>query len=153
MSCLDQDRLPRIGILVIFTWRLLAKSTLHLILPPTFRLLARIFQLPNRRFYTPATEYKSVPSEFAVTSQGLGVLHPIPSVIDLPSQVGVRVDMDEGVCASTVKDRLGEVEVKLRSVSGSYGSNKFSGNARAKMYVKDEEAKAVPVKHYDADGS
>jgi len=118
-----------------------------------FRLLARVFQLPNRRFYTPATEYKSVPSEFAVTSQGLGVLHPIPSVIDLPSQVGVRVDMDEGVSASTVKDRLGEVEVKLRSVSGSYGSNKFSGNARVKMYVKDEEAKAVPVKHYDADGS
>ena len=147
MSCLDQDRLPRIGILVIFTWHLLAKSILHLI------LLARIFQLPNRRFYTPATEYKSVPSEFAVTSQGWGVLHPIPSVIDLPSQVGVRVDMDEGVSASTVKDRLGEVEVKLRSVSGSYGSNKFSGNARAKMYVKNEEAKAVPVKHHDADGS
>jgi len=60
--------------------------------------------------------------------------------------------MDEGVSASTVKDRLGEVEVKLRSVSGSYGSNKFSGNAQAKMYVKDEEAKAIPVKHYDADG-
>jgi len=57
--------------------------------------------------------------------------------------------MDEGVSASTIKDRLGEIEVKLR---GSYGSNKFSGNARAKMYVKDEEAKAVPVKHYDADG-
>lgn len=81
------------------------------------------------------------------------MLHPIPSVIDLPSQVGVRVDMDEGVSASTVKDRLGEVEVKLRSVSGAYGSNKFPGNVRAKMYVKDEEAKAAPVKHYDVDGS
>jgi len=125
MSCLDQDRLPRIGILVIFTWRLLAKSALHLILPPTFRLLARVFQLPNRRFYTPATEYKFVPSEFAVTSQGLGVLHPIPSVIDLPNQVGVGVGMDEGVSASSIKDRLGGIEVKLRSVSGSYGSNKY----------------------------
>lgn len=78
------------------------------------------------------------------------MLHPIPSVIDLPSQVGVRVDMDEGASGSVTKDRLGEIEVKLRSVSGS---NKSAGNARVKIYVEDEEAKAVPVKHYDADGS
>lgn len=78
------------------------------------------------------------------------MLHPIPSVIDLPSQVGVRVDMDEGASGSVTKDRLGEIEVKLRSVSGP---NKSAGNARVKISVEDEEAKAVPVKHYDADGS
>ncbi|KAJ3556621.1 hypothetical protein NP233_g11939 [Leucocoprinus birnbaumii] len=142
-----------LGILVIFTWRLLAKSALHLILPPTFRLLARVFQLPNRRFYTPATEYKSVPSEFAVTPQGLGVLHPIPSVIDLPSQVGVGIDMDEGASASVSKGGTAAKEVKLRNVNGgaTKGSVKLANNVQVKLVVNDEEAKGVPVKHYDAD--
>ncbi|KAF5351029.1 hypothetical protein D9756_008418 [Leucocoprinus leucothites] len=143
-----------LGILVIFTWRLLAKSALHLILPPTFRLLARAFQLPNRRFYTPATEYKSVPSEFAVTPQGLGVLHPIPSVIDLPSQVGVGINMDEGASGSVMKNGKGEKEIKLRNVNGAHvpnGINKPIATTQVKIVVEDEEAKGAPVKHYDAD--
>ncbi|KXN85562.1 Dihydrosphingosine 1-phosphate phosphatase YSR3 [Leucoagaricus sp. SymC.cos] len=140
-----------LGIFVIFTWRLLAKTALHIILPPTFRLLARVFQLPNRRFYTPATEYKSVPSEFA---QGLGVLHPIPSVIDLPSQVGVGIDNGEGANASAMKDRQGERDVKMRNVnysSTSNGSGKTTGSVQVKIRVEDEDAKGEPVKHYDAD--
>lgn len=140
------------GILAIFAWRLFAKSALHLILPPTFRLLARAFQLPNRRFYTPATEYKSVPSEFAVTRQGLGVLHPIPSVIDLPAEVGVGVDK-EGASASVMKDRKWESEVKLRNVGALNGSNRNTGSPKVKFRVEDEEGKGVPVKHYDADGA
>lgn len=157
------------GILVIFTWRLLAKSALHLILPPTFRLLSRAFQLPKRRFYTPATEYKSVPSEFAVTPQGLGVLHPIPSVIDLPSKVDVGIDMDESVVASasarkTRRSGKGEREMKFRNVnSGVNGSGvtdeKGNGHVNGSGIVgstqvkfEDEEAKnGETVKHYDAD--
>ncbi|KAF9446990.1 hypothetical protein P691DRAFT_707521 [Macrolepiota fuliginosa MF-IS2] len=147
-----------LGIMVIFTWRLLAKSALHLILPPTFRLFSRAFQLPNRRFYTPATEYKSVPSEFAVTPQGLGVLHPIPSVIDLPSKAGVGINLDEGVAnALAMKGRNGTVwdgGVKMRLVGGQL--NEKGGNGKSKggsMQVKfeDEEAKGETVKHYDAD--
>jgi len=80
------------GILVIFTWRILAKSILHLILPPTFRLLAQAFTLPNRRFYTPATDYKNVPSELG--------LRPIPSVIDLPEHLGMEMEMDPSTKAS-----------------------------------------------------
>ncbi|TFK70137.1 hypothetical protein BDN72DRAFT_959047 [Pluteus cervinus] len=81
-----------VGVLIIFTWRILAKSLLHLILPPTYRLLARGVSLPSRRFYTPATDYKSVPSEFGGGVGGHG-LRPIPSVIDLPSSGGVGVEV------------------------------------------------------------
>lgn len=63
---------------------------LHIILPPIFRLLAQGFTLPHRRFYTPATDYKSVPSEFGSG----GVLRPIPSVIDLPGELEVEVDSE-----------------------------------------------------------
>ncbi|KAF8580179.1 hypothetical protein K439DRAFT_1357631 [Ramaria rubella] len=65
------------GVLSIFVWRLVAKAVFHAILPPTFRFAAHIFTLPNRRFYTPATDYEHVPTELG--------LHPIPSVIDLPN--------------------------------------------------------------------
>ncbi|EKM76419.1 hypothetical protein AGABI1DRAFT_78483 [Agaricus bisporus var. burnettii JB137-S8] len=144
-----------IGIMVIFTWRLLAKSALHLILPPLFRLCARAFRLPNRRFYTPATEYKSVPSEFAMTKQGVGVLHPIPSLIDLPGSVGfdVEVDMDIG-------ERKGK---RVRIVNGGV----FNGNEKIGKVVnvggnggglhvtfdhdEEEDNKGQGVKHYDAD--
>jgi len=158
-----------IGILVIFTWRLLAKSALHLILPPTFRLFSRAFQLPHRRFYTPATDYKSVPSEFAVTPQGLGVLHPIPSVIDLPSKVDVGIDMDESIVASASarkarRNGKGEREVKFRNVTSNVngscvtdekGNGHIHGNGTAggiQVKFEDEEAKnGEPVMHYDAD--
>ena len=50
-----------------------------MVLPPTFRLLSHLFTLPHRRFYTPATDYTSVPPEKG--------LRPIPSVIDLPRMV------------------------------------------------------------------
>ncbi|TFY53347.1 hypothetical protein EVJ58_g9506 [Rhodofomes roseus] len=61
-----------LGILVIFIWRILAKSMMHFVLPPLFRLLAHAFTLPHRRFYTPATDYKNVPAEKG--------LYPIPCV-------------------------------------------------------------------------
>jgi len=77
----------------IFAWRIIAKSALHVILPLLLRLLARFFCLPQQHFYTPATDHKSVPSEFHSDSPGGFTLHPIPSVIDLPSTVGVGVDV------------------------------------------------------------
>jgi hypothetical protein len=76
-------------------------------------------------------------------------------MIDLPSQVGVGINMDEGTSASVMKDRKGETEVKMRMINSSYTaneSNKTAGGAKVKFYVEDEEAKGVPVKHYDADG-
>lgn len=151
-----------IGILVIFTWRLLAKSVLHLILPPTFRGLARVFSLPNRRFYTPATDYKSVPSEFSVDGGGFG-LHPIPSVIDLPSGGGVGVEIGgigsgSGVSgtsdfgANEIKLRRGgsnsDVSEKGRPENGNGLANGKEINGKDRLEGKDGQ----PVKHYDADG-
>ncbi|EPT05759.1 hypothetical protein FOMPIDRAFT_1045062 [Fomitopsis schrenkii] len=77
-----------LGILIIFVWRILAQSILHVVLPPIFRLLAHAFTLPHRRFYTPATDYTSVPPEKG--------LYPIPSVIDLPNVMDTATDMGVG---------------------------------------------------------
>ncbi|KAF8156625.1 PAP2 superfamily-domain-containing protein [Crassisporium funariophilum] len=167
-----------IGVLTIFAWRLLAKSALHLILPPTFRLLARAFRLPHRRFYTPATEYKSVPSEFHTSGSGGGFgLHPIPSVIDLPSagEVGVEVGgIGSGVeghyaNGSGIGNGIGH-EMKMRSAPGS-SQNSYStlSNGRGHDHNNEKDANGVAlsnglgdkestgkeghvgVKHYDAD--
>ncbi|KAG6850309.1 hypothetical protein H0H93_015251 [Arthromyces matolae] len=133
-----------VGILVIFVWRILAKSILHVILPPTFRGVARIFSLPNRRFYTPATDYTSVPSEFS----GNG-LHPIPSVIDLPSSAGVGIEV--GGIGSGVRSALnsGSNEIKLRS-SGS-GEKEQLNPAPVLIPELEQGGKDKDVKHYDAE--
>ncbi|PPQ67328.1 hypothetical protein CVT26_007249 [Gymnopilus dilepis] len=155
------------GILVIFVWRLIAKSALHLILPPTFRLLAKAFRLPTRRFYTPATEYKSVPSEFHSSSEGGGFeLHPIPSVIDLPSAgiVGIEVGgIGSGVEGASFY-QTSDSQIKMRSGNGVDNVN---GNANHKGHDWQAKNGVVPipsdkeragkdgqaggVAHYDAD--
>ncbi|GLB39364.1 putative acid phosphatase homologues [Lyophyllum shimeji] len=138
-----------VGVLVIFVWRLLAKSALHLILPPTFRGLARVFQLPNRRFYTPATDYKNVPSDFS----GNG-LQAIPSVIDLPSSGGVGIEVGgigSGVGGVSV---FGRHAMKLRGASSSSDANEKGGTALVNGAVQDlgdKDKNGEPVKHYDAD--
>jgi hypothetical protein len=150
------------GILVIFTWRILAKSVLHLILPPTFRLLAQGFTLPNRRFYTPATDYKNVPSELG--------LRPIPSVIDLPEHLEMQTEIDLGTKASGL-GRLGINETELRvrvgkangnktAVAQGYGTVYGVGNGNRDWELEkfgsgqsdDSTVKDAAVKHYDADG-
>ncbi|KAF8970350.1 PAP2 superfamily-domain-containing protein [Flammula alnicola] len=151
-----------VGILVIFTWRIIAKSALHLILPPTFRLLARAFRLPHRRFYTPATEYKSVPSEFHSSGAGGGFgLHPIPSVIDLPGTAGVSVEVGgigsgvQGVSNISPFGHASGRSVKMRSGSGQNGNGSGSlmnGNGRrARTESTGKDGQPGGVKHYDAD--
>ncbi|KAG6845005.1 hypothetical protein H0H87_001777 [Tephrocybe sp. NHM501043] len=134
-----------VGILVIFVWRLLAKSALHLILPPTFRGLARVFSLPNRRFYTPATDYKSVPSEFS----GNGI-HPIPSVIDLPSSAGVGIEV--GGIGSGVSSASGSSEIKMRGSGTSEKGSSEKGYNQTSGPVLELGEKSKGVKHYDAEG-
>lgn len=143
-----------IGILLLFTWRILAKSSLHFALPKIFRFLASIFTLPNRRFYTPATDYEGVPIERG--------LHPIPSVIDLSTQLQVEVD-DENVSASTGWGSAALSDVKKRR-NGS--RNDFSQDVKAFGEERNDEATRRAsetvggggktseggVKHYDADG-
>lgn len=139
----------------------MAKSLLHLILPPTFRLLARIFSLPNRRFYTPATNYTSVPSEFS----GDG-LRPIPSLIDLPSSAGIEIG---GIgSGSNYKKFVGGREIKLRGVNGVNGKAESNGvivlneededqldsvDAVGTGGMKKKDKDGETIKHYDADGT
>jgi hypothetical protein len=142
-----------VGILLIFTWRIFAKATLHFALPRIFRFLANIFTLPNRRFYTPATDYEEVPIERG--------LHPIPSVIDLPSQLQVGVD-DENVSASTGRGNATPLDMKRRRNASKVGfsqdakahGEKDNASVRQASETASDGAKAseTEVKHYDAEG-
>ncbi|KIY51066.1 hypothetical protein FISHEDRAFT_13986, partial [Fistulina hepatica ATCC 64428] len=130
------------GILIVFAWRLLAKSLLHLILPPTFRLLSQVFTLPNRRFYTPATDYKHVPSEFA-SADGRFALHPIPSVIDLSSTAAIEYGgIGSGHNPHVVRPLTNSVARKSKQSSDMFLEKQSSVN-------RWEDS--VKVKHYDAD--
>ncbi|THU78390.1 hypothetical protein K435DRAFT_887845 [Dendrothele bispora CBS 962.96] len=139
-----------LGILIIFTWRLLAKSLLHLILPPMFRFLSRMFSLPNRRFYTPATDYKSVPSEFNSSESGLG-LRPIPSVIDLPG-TGLGVGIEVGGIGSGVGvDGRNRSEIKSRAEKGKVNGvmEKDSVGNGVGVGEQDNGKEDTTVKHYE----
>lgn len=138
-----------------------------MVLPPFFRFLAQLFTLPHRRFYTPATDYTSVPPEKG--------LHPIPSVIDLPSHLAVDatgmstatiMDMDSRFHPYRALRNLEGTGLKARNASG----NSLSGAAvaekpRGKGYVELEKNSANGnlaeevsndeddvVKRYDVDG-
>ncbi|KAJ6572213.1 hypothetical protein B0H19DRAFT_1132961 [Mycena capillaripes] len=137
------------GILVIFAWRLVAKAALHRALPPTFRFLATLMRLPNRRFYTPATDYTSVPP--------VAALRPIPSVIELPSTAGVEVGgigSGSGIGGLALNGSIGNTNGKsgngllrrrAEAVEAARGGGAHVQESEAAL---DEEG---AVKHYDAD--
>ncbi|KAI6122068.1 phosphatidic acid phosphatase type 2/haloperoxidase [Pisolithus sp. B1] len=142
--CLIACLKVNVGIIIIFIWRLLAKSVLHLVLPPLFRALALCFDLPNRRFYTPATDYAHVPTENG--------LHPIPSVIDLPSAWEVSGVYAEDTRSGSVKRRgrgtttkqdLGKGMVDVTEHPDCQGKELENG--------KGTTHPGAEVKHYDAD--
>ena len=135
-------------------WRIVAKSFCLSVLPPIFRFLSHLVTLPHRRFYTPATDYTSVPP-----ANGL---RPIPSVIDLPRMVAVELD---DVAASTARRNgaYGALTVKQRAGAGAGAGN---GRGRAELDAGGSEKGAGArewagpggkreraVKHYDADGA
>lgn len=173
-----------VGISAIFIWRIFAKFIAHLALPPLFRLISnRILPrlvsihvlpkgsgLPNRRFYTPATEYDgSVPLSSAGDGS-LGGLRSIPSVIDLPASVhegeyfaepnvkrwnGSDEKNDgfkrrKGGKRSGAKHGAGSTS--LDAPKGTFGSKSEKADARPKALEDATEGGEV-VKHYDADGT
>ncbi|KAG9022991.1 hypothetical protein FS837_006056 [Tulasnella sp. UAMH 9824] len=140
-----------VGVLIIFVFRLIAKPILHAVLPPIFRGLSTLFKLPNRRFYTPAPDYKKFPSEPILN-------HPIPSMIDLSSlsqeSEGVLLPTNNGAVMGRKRGRsmYGEPDIKLRNGNGTSNGGEKAGHA-VKVVVpeKEEEEEAVKVKHYDAE--
>ncbi|KAG2140761.1 PAP2 superfamily-domain-containing protein [Suillus cothurnatus] len=127
-----------VGILVIFVWRILAKSLLHLVLPPLFRLLASSFDLPHRRFYTPATDYQHMPVESS--------LRPIPSVIDLPGVLEVSAIREKSALGRTS-------EVKRRGAKSNDSSPSANGESYSGSELENSNgpSQRKEVKHYDAD--
>lgn len=113
-------------------------------LPPTYRFLAHLFELPKRRFYTPATKYKNVPSEFSKEGR---LLHSIPSVIDLPGTgVVEKCNGNEfrGRRPRGIKKRLVSVDKGRRESEVAVGEVGVSD--------EDQDKDGEPIKHYDADG-
>lgn len=115
-------------------------------------------QLPHRRFYTPATQYKSVPSEFhASGGRGGFGLHPIPSVIDLPGTGGVSVEVGGIGSGSQTYGYAnnGGADLKNRNGAGnghaSSEASPKSDNGNGAAFDKESMGKEG-VKHYDADG-
>lgn len=157
MFCID---FAPTGVLVIFGWRIAAKAALHLILPPIFRGLGRVFRLPNRRFYIPATDYKKMPSDFNTPGGGI---RSIPSLIDLPGSRSVGVEVGGIGSGSGVgvgpKFHHG---MKLRGGGLNFDEKDNIGGTRDKLNghlrvgAEEEEGRegkeGQPVKHYDADG-
>ncbi|KAG2089314.1 PAP2 superfamily-domain-containing protein [Suillus discolor] len=127
-----------IGILVIFVWRILAKSLLHIVLPPLFRLLASSFDLPHRRFYTPATDYQHMPVESS--------LRPIPSFIDLPGVLEVSAIRERSALGRTS-------EVKRRGAKSNNDSPSANGENYSGSELENSNGsyQRKEVKHYDAD--
>ncbi|KAG1721651.1 PAP2 superfamily-domain-containing protein [Suillus lakei] len=129
-----------VGILVIFVWRIFAKSLLHLVLPPIFRLLASSFDLPHRRFYTPATDYQHMPVESS--------LRPIPSVIDLPGVLEVSGMRERSALGRTSEVKRRGVKLSNGSPLASGDSNNYSGS---ELENNNGSSQRKEVKHYDAD--
>ncbi|KAH7882264.1 hypothetical protein F5I97DRAFT_1931462 [Phlebopus sp. FC_14] len=132
-----------VGILIIFVWRLLAKSILHILLPPLFRALALCFDLPHRRFYIPATDYTSVPVENG--------LHPIPSVIDLAGTLDVSgVDGESQTEGIKRRGRNGTGKSPGAGSENSVSPNKTAHDVELER-SNSRAVRGSEVKHYDAD--
>ncbi|KAG9093255.1 hypothetical protein FS749_014775 [Ceratobasidium sp. UAMH 11750] len=131
-----------VGIAAIFVWRIVAKRVCLAILPPIFRLFSReVGFLPTRRWYTPATDYSSVPADVAH-------LRTVPSVIDLPSKASV---VKSGVLPRTHIYRMAE---------GAEAKQRFGKGVQEKQGLQMVDRQLTPsegvvreekVKHYDAD--
>ncbi|KZT61729.1 acid phosphatase/Vanadium-dependent haloperoxidase [Calocera cornea HHB12733] len=130
-----------VGVASIFLWRLVTKTILLAALPPFYRVISQVITLPNRRFYIPATteagadrvcrQYTSVPHESG--------LHPIPSLIDLPSKIepGPKPSLHASLASGSV--------AKQRVLQ--------NGKERSPSPLNDVEVivdRSDPVKHYDA---
>ena len=147
-----------------------------MVLPPIYRFLSQAIHLPHRRFYTPATEYKSVPSEFHLfdssttgrrgdrggTGPGAFGLRPIPSVIDLPTSHGMGFEV-EGI-GSGVSEVSRDLKMRVSGAGVSAADNGMDGNKVEKTrngsgYTTSNDKEStgkdgqIPdVKRYDADG-
>ncbi|KAL7934886.1 hypothetical protein V8C35DRAFT_321587 [Trichoderma chlorosporum] len=128
-----------VGIIVIFAWRETMKPTLLKVLPHVFRLIESTgFDLP-RRFFTPASEYKSVPP-----GSRLDTLFPTAS--DFPRMVeSIRHPTTRGRSVSigpqSAADAYETLAYRERQRRDSIGSNASlkSKSSNLDLNGKDED--------------
>ncbi|KAG8805445.1 hypothetical protein FRC19_007881 [Serendipita sp. 401] len=156
------------GVSAIFAWRLIVKQIMHTVLPPMFRWASGLvgnlgFTLPNRRWYTPATEYERVPVDG---------LHPIPSSMNLPAELSQRTGFGEfghdenahttGRLPHAHIHNGAEMHMKWRGSASSSGVGVGHVPTRAYVDSKGEKIDEYDdldgqdinherIKHYDAD--
>lgn len=151
--------------LAIFVWRLVAKEASHRALPPLFRFFSP-FILP-RRHYVIATECLFLPSRSPThadptlrTDEGYqhgdGGLHPIPSILDLPSLDELEaIDISHGKQTGTglgseLRNRGAAIDDPLERVKRGglpMSREKSSDSIEAEETKKDP---GEPIRH-DAD--
>lgn len=129
------------GVLVIFSWRMLAKPIVQTLLPPLFRWLAHAspVRLPHRRHYTPATEYSRGPPH---------TLRAVPSMVDLDLAMAKVTDEGGGGVASGREGPSVGVVKRRGSPAGYLQEKAVAFEANEGGPLEDDE-----VKHYDADGA
>lgn len=129
------------GVLSIFTWRLVAKEVCHAVLPPFFRFFSS-FLLP-RRHYLEATKCMS---SLSPTSPLISLanpllspaddaykktdgLHPIPSILDLPSlhELEGPDQVDELGLSSSSNASTRLLPTALRNRAGGEGGKRPRG--------------------------
>lgn len=141
------------GVSAIFAWRLIVKYIMHSTLPPLFRWASSMvgevgLKLPNRRWYTPATEYERMPSEG---------IHPIPSSMNLPAELSREDDvhatgrLPHAHIYSSDRNMKRRVPVNgaRRAVVQEYVDPK---GEKLESLLDEEKDGDENIKHYDADG-
>ncbi|KAH6695783.1 PAP2 superfamily protein [Plectosphaerella plurivora] len=120
------------GVFIVFAWREVSKPSLLWFLPHLFRLMERAGLSLPRRFFTPASEYKSIPSGSKMDTM-------IPSVRDIPRVVeSIRHPTTRGRSVSigpqSAADAYETLAYRDRRRRESIGSN---GSLRSKSSIRD----------------
>lgn len=125
------------GVLVVFAWRETMKPTLLKVLPHLFRLIEESGMILPRRFFTPASEYKSVPP-----GSRLDTLFPKAS--DFPRMVeGIRHPTTRGRSVSigpqSAADAYETLAYRERRRRESVGSNQSLRSKSSNMELSGKE--------------
>jgi membrane-associated phospholipid phosphatase len=130
-----------VGVLVIFAWRETMKPAMLKILPHLFRLIESLGLSLPRRFFTPATEYKSVPPGSRIDTL-------FPTASDFPRMVeSIRHPTTRGRSVSigpqSAADAYETLAYRERRRRESMGSNHEESSSD--KYQQDHVGKTAQV--------
>ncbi|KAJ9107376.1 hypothetical protein QFC21_000826 [Naganishia friedmannii] len=125
-----------LGIAIIFSWRILCKKIMRIVLPKVFRAFAQTFnvELPTRKHYKAATDYEDVPASHGIAA--------MPSFVDIPS---------EAVLASALSSGTRKY-LHLRGTDPNLEASHV-GQGNASKALEDIVVTVPDDEHYDIDGT